>query len=217
MSIKEKLESEVYGVSSAPFILKVDGLSYIYINRKGCYPDEKEAFEGNDLEEDHVITNKFVANANCSDFNFSIAKVKTCHFESREIFDKLSVTRHQEVVSKLSFNKISIKNVMEKFGVTVSCNMEYYSKNLNELVTDLGRNISDVELSDSFTNKKLEEELFYKLMSNLIGEIGEDNLLENGSNREYILKEFHIFYCTFNTIIGTCKKGNYYLYFLYLE
>ena len=97
--------------------------------------------------------------------------------------------------------------------------MDYYIKNRNEIIIDLNRNISDFELSDEQMKKELEEELFYKQMCNLFGEIEEDDKsTENGSDyeKQFILQDFHIFYID-ETIVGTCKRGNYYLLFLYEE
>ena len=93
--------------------------------------------------------------------------------------------------------------------------MDYYIKNRNEILNDLNRNILDIELSDEHMKKKLEEELFYKQMCNLFGESEDDDKSPvNGSNyeKQFILKDFHIFYLS-ETIVGTCKRENYYLLF----
>ena len=98
--------------------------------------------------------------------------------------------------------------------------MDYYIKNRNEILIDSNRNILDLELSDEHMKKKLEEELFYKQMCNLFGESEDgDKSSVNGSNyeKQFILKDFHIFYLTDDTIVGTCKRGNYYLLFMYIE
>jgi hypothetical protein len=218
MSIKEKLECGNYQLTGAPRILNIDYSADVYINKNGCCPDEIESFENFDMERDHVITNKLKANV-IGDFNFHISKIKISHFESREKLDNMFVYFPQFITSKQEFKEISIQNAIEKFHITISCNMDYYIKNRNEIIIDLNRNISDFELSDEQMKKKLEEELFYKQICNLFGEIEEDDKsTENGSNyeKQFILQDFHIFYID-ETIVGTCKRGNYYLLFLYEE
>jgi hypothetical protein len=219
MSMKEKLECGIYQLTSAPRILNIDDSADVYINKNGCYPDEIESFENFDMERDHVITNKLKANVDGSDFNFAISKIKISHFESREKLDNMFVFFPQFITSKLEFKEISIQNAIEKFRIVISCNMDYYIKNRYEISVDLNREISDFELNNEHLKKKLEEELFYKQMCNLFGESDEDDKSpENGSNyeKQFILKDFHIFYLS-ETIVGTCKRGNYYLLFLYVE
>ena len=93
-------------------------------------------------------------------------------------------------------------------------------KNRDELEADLKRQVSDSDLKNKNTLKRIEEELFYNQMLKLFGDdekaASEDSLKTNDDDtlfeKSFILREFHK-YLNGNFTYGSARRGDYYLIF----
>ena len=219
ISIKEKFELQIYSLNDAPRIVEFDS-DDIYINKNGCPIDNEESLGSINWDRDRILTQKL--KATCDDeYEFQISRINTSYFESREKLDKMLIPEHlatdfKEYLRNIVFKQISIQKAIEQFDIQFSCNMNYYINNEKEMEKDLGGKILNFDLNDECFMKKIERELFYKQMSQLFGEIDAcDKKTENDDSiyeKDFILEDFHILYCSGNKI-ATAKRGNYYLLF----
>jgi len=154
-----------------------------------------------------------------------IALINTKHFESREKLDEMLLA-NSTLTSKVpcqNIDRISFQKALDYFGVKISTNMDFYLKNRNELEADLKRQVSDSDLNNEKTLKRIKKELFYNQMLKLFGDdekaAAEDNFTTKNDgtlfNKSFILIEFHK-YLNGNYTYGSARRGDYYLLFNYV-
>ena len=101
--------------------------------------------------------------------------------------------------------------------------MDFYLKNTNQLDTDLMRKVSDLNFKNVQALKKIEQELFYRLMIKIFGEdeivsAEDDSKPDNNDTlfeKSFILRDFHK-YLDGNYMYGSARRGDYYLIFNYV-
>jgi hypothetical protein len=145
------------------------------------------------------------------------------YFESRESLEEAIIEeRKREKRSEcIEAPKISFKDALKAMKVDLSCNMEYYLANLNELEADLNRPIDiNVIIDDKLEMRKLEQELFYKNLCKILsdGEESKDDKVEKDGDyvKTFMITDFRIFHFDGNNMYATAKRGNYYLVFIFV-
>lgn len=220
MSIKEKLEREIYSLDHAPRILSMD-VKGIYINKNGLYPDEVESLQNKTWSKDKILTPKLKATS-YGDWQFNIGIIQTKHFENQEKLDDMFIEKSERIVTKHCTNtdRISIRQAIKFFGIEFSCNMDWYLKNQHAIEEDLNRQVLPLNLDDEQSMKKLEEELFYNQMCRLFGETEDDENKPQDDDTIYekcfIVKDFHVLHAYQNDMLASGKRGNYYLLFSFV-
>ncbi len=158
------------------------------------------------------------------DLQFHIGMIHIKHFDSREILDNLYVYKSRQSFSP-NFERISIDKALQHFDIDLSCNMDYYLTNKNEIEKDLNKKIVDLDLNNDYQMRKLEKELFYNQMCKLFGENedtsddiikAEDGEKKNNYEKAFILKGFHMLFMDGNYKYATGRRGNYYLLFSFV-
>jgi hypothetical protein len=203
----------------APRILYID-TSGIFINKNAPYPNEIESLEDMDWERDKIQTYK-LKETSYGDLQFKIEMINTKYFDSREMLDKLFVSKDRQTPFS-NMEQISIEDALKYFSIELSCNMDYYLKTNHEIEKDLNRNNVNIDLNDELAMKKLEKELFYNQMLKLFGEIeatSDDIIISKDGDdkiffeKAFILKDFHMLFMDGNYRMATARRGNYYLIF----
>ena len=215
LSIKEKLEKNIYNLDSCPRILYLRN-GKIFINKNAPYPDELEALDDSilfikDLE---IPTEKLRATS-FGDWLCEVRTINSKYFATREKFDDLFISKSERKTRHdwVSANRISIRRALEKIGAKIRCNMDYYLNHQNELENDLDRKIDlSIELKKE-NRKKLEKELFYKLMCKLFGNEGSSEA-EN-DQKQFMLNDLRLLSFDGNDLFASAKRGNYYFLFYY--
>jgi hypothetical protein len=223
MSIKEKFQKKIYKLETIPRIIDIKG-SKLTINKYAPYPDEIESLEGKNFDNNLNLIDTYKLKTPWRDSEFSIGIIKIEHFDSREYFDHLFYESNVERKIKY-YNKISINKAFELLDVEISCDMDYYLENQNEIEKDLNRKVEKKELGENNLRIKLEQELFYVQMLNLFGNdevddsfdnVNQDTLVTNDYFYEKVLnlKDFYI-HTKMNEHLATAQRGKYYLTFDY--
>ena len=225
MSIKEKLEKNIYSLDSSPRILYMNRIDGIHMNSNAPYPGEKEALDASLLAKDVEIPTQKLKATSFGDWFCEVRIINSKHFDNREQFDNMYIEKSERTIysDRVSANRISIQNALQKLGITVSINIDYYLDNPIELENDLNRKI-DFNLDFNKENlKKLEQELFYNLMCKLFGkgESGDNNVpveADNDENRAlynkaFMINDFRLLSFDGNDAFATAKRENYYLMF----
>ncbi|CAF0908142.1 unnamed protein product [Brachionus calyciflorus] len=217
MSIKKKLKNNIFKLSNIPCIFSID-YDRVLMNKDAIYPNELESLEEIlDKESGLVETNKLIAQNRDAQLQIRVISVK--HFENRNDFDAIYLKSIDRESYSKEFEKISINKAFELLDVDVSCNMEYYLNNHDELENDLKRKVNESELKE----EKLEQELFYNLMCKCFGNDSEsfdditqnDNKTDNIYRKTCMLKDFRVNFST-NYYYGTAQRENYYFVFEYV-
>jgi hypothetical protein len=218
MSIKEKFAKNIFKLSNIPCLFAID-YDKVLVNKNAPHPNEMECLEELDVESNLLETEKLIAENRDAQLKIGIISVK--HFESRKELDGIYLKSiNQEAYSK-QIDKISINKAFELLDVNVSCNMEYYSNNREELEKDLKRKVTnECELKE----EKLEQELFYNLMCKWFGNESESSfdsiskseiMNDKVYEKSYMLQEFCVHFST-NYYYATAQRENYYLIFEYV-
>ncbi|CAF1119934.1 unnamed protein product [Adineta steineri] len=201
MSIKEKFERNIYSLDCIPRILDMDAPG-IFINKNGSYPDEIESLEDMDWERDKLLTPKLIATS-YGDWECTIGMINIKHFENREKLDDMFIDK-----------------TMKLLRIKFSCDMNWYLNNQNAIEEDLQRQVLPLDLNNEYSMKKLEQELFYKQMCKLFGEIEDDDNKPQDDDTIYekcfILKDFHMLHSYENYKFASAQRGNYYLLFSFV-
>lgn len=217
MSIKEKLERGIYSIECIPRILHRDHRG-IYINKHAPYPDEIVSFENMNWNRDKIFTDKLKAEG---DWALEIDMINAKHFESREKMEEMFINKKERILNDFckTFDRITMKNALRYISAEITPNMNYYLNNQHEMKIDLNHEVSSLDLKNDYELKKLESELFYKLMCLLFGEDEEGNDSTKPENDDTIykksfnLKNFCILSAGDDCIFATAKRGSYYLLF----
>jgi hypothetical protein len=212
-SIREKFESREYELAFVPRIILLEN-DQVFINVNGAYPDEIESLEKSGFDNTFMKETTKLKVTDLGDTQFYIGMIHERHFESREKLDEMYLRENGETMFEEMRNipLISLRNVLESYPIQLSVNLDYYLKDVAEFENDL---------CEKSTLIKLEQELFYKQMCTLFGEIGNENDAIKCQDDETIyektfnLKDFRLLYIDGNSQSATAKRGNYYLLFSY--
>jgi hypothetical protein len=227
MSIKEKLEKNIYLINDAPCIMVMNGYKGIFINKNLPCANEVESFEK--VKKTSVQIDKLKAKGFGSDWDFDVEMINIKHFESRQKLDEMLLTqgsRDQNVPEPVqNIELISIQEAFSFTGIELCTNMDFYLKNKQELEADLGRPVLDLDLSNVSDLKRLSQELFYKQMCKLFSQgnyedeiTAVDDIVESNSGNNdsfekcFILREFHK-YLDGNYMYASSRRGNFYILF----
>ncbi|CAF1290022.1 unnamed protein product [Adineta steineri] len=217
MSIKEKFERKIYSLDCIPRILDMDAPG-IFINKNGPYPDEIESLEDMDWERDKLLTPKLIATS-YGDWKCTIGMINIKHFENREKLDDMFIDKSERTISRncSNFQRISIDKAMKLLKIKFSCDMNWYLNNQSAIEEDLQRQVLPLDLNNEYLMKKLEQELFYKQMCKLFGEMEDDDNKPQDDDTIYekcfILKDFDMLHSYENYKFASAQRGNYYLLF----
>jgi hypothetical protein len=137
------------------------------------------------------------------------------YFESRDKLDFLDSLEWQgdpsfdpnkpvEIIERVPFEE-----ALKLMTVTLSCNMEYYLANRDEMEEELGRKLDSFNPEDESFMKRLERELFYNQVIKIVGESEDDDK----ATFPVMLKDFKALFLEGNDNFSTARRGDYYLLF----
>ncbi|XP_047736558.1 uncharacterized protein LOC108676497 isoform X2 [Hyalella azteca] len=216
--IQRKLENGTYSLMLEPLVLAVDYSNQVYLHKDGLNQDFIRHLQGlDDWPEESYPTQK-LKSSSFGDYEFNLGIIPSRYFESREKLDSLYSQQWQyeepfhldegvETVEKISFQK-----ALELLTMTISCNMDFYLANHEEMEKDLGRKLGNFDRDDEKLVKGLEEELFYNQVIKMIGESEDDDR----ATFTVMLKDFRKLLDDGNSTFATAKHGEYYLFFHHL-
>ncbi|XP_018014083.1 uncharacterized protein LOC108671116 [Hyalella azteca] len=216
--VQLKLENGTYSLMKTPLVLAVDHSNQVHLHKDGPNQDVIKCLQGlDDWSRDKVPTQKLKASS-FGDYEFSLGIIHSRHFESREKLDSLYSQEWQysepfdpnkkvETVEKITFQK-----ALELLTVTISCNMDYYLANYEEMEKDLGRKLVNFDRDDEKLVKGLEQELFYNQVVKIIGGSVDDDR----ATSSVMLKNFRNLFYDGNDTFATAEHGEHYLIFHHL-
>jgi len=184
---------------------------------------------------DEVPIEKLTASKNGQlSWAFTISKVKCEYFDSKDSLDQLFIEGEFECLEMPpicgeNIERISIENIVDLFDIKFSCNMSYYLTHQEEIEKDLKRKIDlNSIIGNEIELKRLEQELFYNQMCELLGENEDANdCVQNNDkafmgseemvyDKAYFLTDFRMLYKDGNNGFGTARRGNFYFLFYYV-
>ena len=213
--IKDKIKSKNFRFSYVPENLFAD-CSEVRVNDKGPISTiDLNGPKGTYQRMQMSITDKLKLDAS-GEWDFSVRMIHSAYFDSREemdlffcpeserlIFSDMKQYKHKENISIDEAFKVSRLEV-------VSANLDYYSKHLNELRKDLGRDIAENIIID----EKLMDELFYNQMCKIFGgPLPSDG---NANDRKFMLSDFHLLEYDGNSVSATAQRDQFYVYFSFV-
>lgn len=224
-SIRDKFETNVYNLLELQELISMDHEG-VYVNEEAPNQDIINFYEhlnNTDKEKGNVPTQKLKATGH-ADWGFSVRKLPVSYFRSRDVLEELMISkkhRHESKKYCIQAAKMSMREIMNWFFVSCSCNMQYYLANKSELEADLGRSLSvDFNATDDLEVRRLEQELFYVNMCKIFGTGGdEDDKVEPDGkqilyDKSYMLKDFSVISFDGNEMHATAVRDNNYFIFL---
>ncbi|XP_018014196.1 uncharacterized protein LOC108671210 [Hyalella azteca] len=212
---RQKLESGTYSLMQAPLVMAVDSTNQVYLHKDGPNQDVVKCLQGqDDWSSDKVLTPKLKASS-FGDYDFSLGLIPSIYFESREKFDSLYSQEWQDAEpfdpnkTVETVEKIPFEEALKQLTVTLSCNMEYYLANRDEMEQDLGRKLDSFNAEDESFMKRLERELFYNQVIKIVGESEDDDK----ATCSVMLKDFKNLFYDGNDTYATARRGDHYLIF----
>ena len=225
ISFKEQFKTKKYKMSDIPRVLEIEN-DEVFVNKKGLYPNELESLQKNVEnweESDFVLTEKLKASS-LGDWQFNLGMINITHFESRDKFDNILMQNYELTISKdiKNIERISIQSALKHLGITFSINMDYYLQNRNKIETELDRKISVFDLKDDLSRTRIEQELFYTQMCNIIGVMeADDQIMSKNEDtiyeKSFILKDFRLLADDCGFVHATAQRGSYFLVFFYVS
>ena len=207
-----------YSLKRVPRVLEVD-CSGVYVHKDGPYQDEIKALEDMDWEGDRILTPKLKGNS-CGDFTFLAGVIQTKHFDNREELNALYSKDYKQDDPVTVFERISLVDGLKLLSVDMSCNMDYYMTNRQEMENDLGRRVENLDINSKEFMGGLEAEVFYNQMIKIFGDDddNDDDVVStecNGHQKSLTFREFHLLYSDGNDKIATARRASRYvlLYF----
>ena len=208
-------ENGTYSLLRVPRILELN-ISGVYVNKDGPHQKEIEALK--DKGWNKVLTQKLKARSH-GDSTLSVGIISAKHFESREKLDTLYSKEWEwsepafpdkpiTTIGQISFQEA----LKDHLNFTISCNMDYYLANLEEMEKDLGRKLDNLDLNNKDLMGKLENELF---LNQSIKIFGDENDEEEKVKSTVIFRDFRVLFFDGNDKFATARRGDRYLIFLY--
>jgi len=218
--ILTNLELGVYSLMGAPRILVADRYG-VFVHKDGPHQDDIKSLENMDWDENHLNAPKLKASS-YGDYDLTIGMISTVHFDTRELLDKLYVEDFTKDPPISKVERISFEEALGLLTVSISCDMDYYLSNREEMDKDLDRKVDNFDPNNKHMMKELEAELFYKQSLKIFGE-DEDNddvPAEEAADQTICqkvltLKEFHLLYSDGNNKIATARRGSSYILLFY--
>ncbi|XP_018019939.1 uncharacterized protein LOC108676381 isoform X2 [Hyalella azteca] len=165
--VQQKLENGTYRLSHAPMVMGINVDSKVYVNKDGFNLDVVKYLEGQENWNWKDVLNPKLKASSYGDYYCALELMPSSYFESREKLDYLYSLLWQNDPSfdpnepVETIEKIPLEEALELLTVTLSCNMEYYLANRDEMEKDLGRKLDSFNAEDESFMKRLERELFY--------------------------------------------------------
>lgn len=211
-TVAANFESKTYSLRRVPRFLQIDPKG-VHLHKDGRNQDEIKSQENLDWTRDRVITPK-LKGSSYGGYYFDIGMISTKYFESKEKLDSLyanecwSDAEPGDSETPIQKEKISLDEAVKLLTVTISCSMDYYLANRDEMEKDLGKKVDSLDLNDKNVLTQLEKELLYNQMTTIFGD-------DNDENGEIILTDFHILFLDGNHAFATARRGNFYWIFYY--
>jgi hypothetical protein len=110
------------------------------------------------LSRDQLEYHKLKATSH-GDWGMDIAIINTKHFERKEKLDEMLLADSTLTVKVpcQNIDRISFQKALDFFGVDNSTNMDFYLENRNELEADLKRQVSDSDLANKNSLKRIKK------------------------------------------------------------
>jgi len=221
ISASQKLNFEcgMYSLKRVPRVLEMD-CSGVYLHKDGPFQDEIKSLQEMDWLGDRVLTPKLMGDSD-GDFTLLVGIINTKHFDNREKLDALYAKEYGQNQPVMNVERISFKEALRHLAVDISCNMEYYSSNQEEIEKDLGRKLENFDVNNEEMMKHLESELLYNQAVKIFGEENSDDVSREVSSEHQIeeksltFRDFHILYSDGNFKTATAGEGDHYLLFFY--
>jgi len=223
-TIREKFKSGVYSIYGVPNVFDMD-CAGVYVNESAPYVRLVEAQEdkrGDAALKENTPTSLLRATSH-GDWNFRTLLLPTNYFDSREAMEDMIMARGDREAGPYDINavKISIREAMKAMKVDASCDVDYCLKNKGEVATELNWIIpEDIDASSGLAVKKLEQEIFYRMMCKVFGkEIADDQVEVDGSEtlygKSFMIRDFNVLSFDGNSMFGTARRENDYFVFYY--
>lgn len=212
--ITMNFESGSYSLMEVQRILEIDD-SGVYVRKDGLCQNEMESLVNKNWRRDKVLTPKLKASS-YGDYCLTIGMIDAKYFESREKLDFLYAQewrcsgRCDPDRPVTTFERISFEEALKFLTVTLSCDMDFYLGNRDEMEKDLGRKLDNLDLNNNNVMKQLEEELFYYQTIKICGVNEEDE------KPAVILRDFRRLYANGNEWFATAIRGEHYFIFYYV-
>ena len=134
------------------------------------------------------------------------------YFQSRERFEELHAKNRwlpKECLQNLNdkAQKISLAEILKKFGMEISCNLEFYLKNRQEIENDMNGEKVEFNLNDELSMRNLEVKLLEKQMQRIFGVEEIPDKIE--------FNDFKLLRHDGNTAYGSMQRGGNYFTFNY--
>ena len=123
---------------------------------------------------------------------------------------------HDPPISKVECT--SLEEALRLLDINISCDMEYYLSNTDEMEKDLDRQLENFDPNNKDMMKELEAELFYKQLVKIFGEDDDNDDMaadQKTRKKKLTLKEFHLLYSDGNDALATARRGSYYILLFY--
>lgn len=222
--IREKFKTYVYKLYSIPNILYAD-FKGVFVHESAPYPDivfeldnpySETAMKGN-LLEPRLKAKSY------GDWEFSVIVVPANYFESRDQLEERMMEKSFREVGPhcISASEIPIREAMKAMKVDLSTNLDYCLNNKDQIESDLNCKIPhDLEMNNELAVKRLEQEIFYKMMCKIFGrESADDQVVVDGNEQLYeksfLVRDFSILSFDGNGMIAAATRGDYYLLFFF--
>jgi len=224
---KLNFESGRYSLEYAPRVLEID-YSGVYVHKDGPSQDEIKSLEQMNWLEDRVPKPNLIGDSS-GDFSCLVGIISTKHFDNREELDALYSKEYGRSQPVAEIERISLEKALKLLKVDISCNVDYYSHNLDEMEKDLGRKLENFDVNDKELMKDLESELLYNQEVLIFGEESDDDVSRaasqkqkmnrkrkmNNEQKSLTLRDFHLLYSDGNDKIATARRGDHYVLFYY--
>ena len=210
--IRSKLECGQFKILDSPDVLDA-ACEGLFIYDDPINQDELESFR-DQVGHERRQSRKLKAHG-YGDYDFYIRWVRKEHFESREQLDRMfgkatfSRAEVRSYKSKKNREVASLEDFCDNpFNITLSVNMDYYTKNKTEIEKDLGR---EVDLDDEDELKEAERALFRMHMARVFGEEEGDLVQESASGVTF--RDVRVLFEDGNGSCGTAERGDKFFMF----
>ena len=174
--IRAKFESGAYTFAKVPWIFEADCEDGISVRKDGYVQDPFLTYLNVNEDETREMSQKLKCKG-CGEFTISIDQISAEYFQSRLRFEDIFARRWwqprpgepeppepKEIVPRLS-----LREILEKFGFEVTCNLDFYLKNRLEIEKDLEGDVVEYNINEEESLKKLETNLLAKNMKRIFG------------------------------------------------
>lgn len=225
-TVQANIERGIYSIMSVPRVLVTDH-SGVYVHKSGPNQDEIKSLEKLDFEANKLLTPK-LNGTSFGDYKLIVGMISKKHFDSREKVDALFSQYYtddlEEETPLPKVDRISLGEALEFLTVSLSCNIDYYLSNPDEMEKDLDRKLEDLDRNNEEMMSELEAELLYMQSVKIFGEEGADEDVvtteetaddQKICQRVLTFREFHLLFQDGNNSLATARRGSRYVLFFY--